>query len=130
MANDLLVRLTGYTVNAADLIIRLTAATSSLTVDAGAPQTVDPFDTITLAATASVTPDSWLWEQIGGPPVTLTGSGPSRTYVSPAIVGGGSCTFRATATKAGSGPGSATVVHTIYPHTVWAGVGAGRLVVG
>lgn len=62
-----------------------TFSASSFVIDylegnAGPDQTVDPFTTVTLSGT----PAGIAWEQVSGEPVTLSGTGSTRTFKAPA----------------------------------------------
>ncbi len=124
MAQDLIVRVRGRAVAPRDLITRIRGrAAASITVTVGSGRNVEPYESVSLQAAASRVPDSWAWEQLDGYPVQLAGSGSARTFVAPATLNGSDLTFRVTATIVGGTPALATIVHHVYPHTMWRKVG-------
>ena len=56
--------------------------------NAGADQSVQPWDTVTLTGTGTGT-----WSQVSGPAVTLAGSGSTRTFTAPATMTGRQLVF-------------------------------------
>ncbi len=81
-------------------------------VDAGANQTVDEGDVVSLSATAT-DPEGqglmYLWTQTGGPPVTMTGVGTAMpSFVAPNEVANTTITFQVTVTD-----GTNTTVDTV-----------------
>jgi hypothetical protein len=91
----------------------------SFFVYAGDPQTVTPFETVILNATAAQTPDSWVWTQLSGPSRLLTGAGAGRQFVAPPTLAGAVLTFRATAVVAGLADSSDVVTITVQAHDGW-----------
>lgn len=97
------------------------SVTSPVSVQPIAAQTVNPYDTVQVSAfTASGTASSWTWRQISGPPVTLTRSGPTVSFVAPATMVTSTVVLGVTATSA-SGATSAEVQASVttYPHTFY-----------
>lgn len=85
-------------------------------VNAGADLTnVEPLSTVTLSATANMAVTTWTWAQTGGPAVTLTGTGASRTFKAPANENGATLTF----TVSADGSPTDTVVVEVLPHDLW-----------
>lgn len=85
-------------------------------VDAGADRSnVEPLSTVTLAATANMAVTAWTWTQTGGPAVTLTGTGATRTFTAPANENGATLTFTASA----DGSPADTVTIDVLPHDLW-----------
>lgn len=99
-------------------------------IDAGLPQTLDPFQIVQLNAvvtTTGQTADTWVWTQTAGPTVTLGGFGPSVQYRAPATMRGTTLTFQVTATGGGNTV-TDTVTHTIRSHSgMWKVSSAGVL---
>lgn len=95
-------------------------------VDAGPDRTVEPWSTVTLAATVS---DDGLitsrqWTQTGGTAVTLTGdTTDTATYEAPATIAGSTQTFSYTATDDDGAPTTDSVTVTVLPVTERAAVG-------
>ncbi len=79
------------------------------------PPRFDPFDIATLTASSLLVPDTWVFEQISGEPVLLSGSGGTRSYRCPGRLTELTLRFRVTATLNGT-PSVAEVTHTIAPH--------------
>lgn len=95
-------------------------------VTAGTDQTsVEPWATVTLTATVSSgTATSYTWTQAGGTPVTLTGTGATRTFTAPPSADGSSLLFSLTAANAaGLVSTPDTVVVSVLPVTEFAKVG-------
>lgn len=97
--------------------------TPNATANAGADQTVDAFDTVTLSGALSVAPGSYSWSQVSGTPsVSLTGAATvSPTFVAPATAAGTTLVFRLTC---GSSTDDVTVTvrchnHWVYNGTSW-----------
>lgn len=90
------------------------------TVWLGDPQIVDGFTTVEFTAatidTSAEQPTSWTITQIAGPPVVLSGTGVTRTYVAPAVTPGTTIRWQLVATYP-AGPVTATVDHTIRAWT-------------
>lgn len=116
---DLIVEISSVPPAAADQVVAVTVTpTSPLLVDAGADRVLEPGDTVALAAAANGQPDAWVWEQVGGTLVSLDGAGATRTYTAPYTQNGTTLTFKVTVTQGGS-TAVDTVVHQVYPHTIW-----------
>lgn len=83
------------------------------TVNAGADQAnVEPGATVTLTATATDTDgtiSSYAWDQITGTPVTLAGTGATRTFTAPHTLAGSTLEFRVTATDNSGGTAQDTM---------------------
>lgn len=125
---DVITRVRVRSIAARDTITRIrVTSTVTLTVSAGTGRALEPFDTVTLSASASQPPDSWLWEQTDGAAVTISGSGASRTFTAPATLNGTTLTFQVTAAKSGTTPAVAQVTYTVYPHTTWRGTANGDI---
>jgi hypothetical protein len=96
--------------------VSVTNVNNAPTADAGEAQTVDEHSPVTLAAAGSADPDgdtlSYLWVQIGGPSVVLTGAETfAPTFTAPFVPPGGTdLTFRLTVDDGYRGQGSDTVV--------------------
>lgn len=89
------------------------------TTNAGDDQAVEPLSDVTLTATATNSPTSYQWTQVGGSVVALVGSEDTRTFTAPADANGDTLTFSVTATNAnGTGPADTTIV-TVFPQTEW-----------
>ncbi len=104
---------TGGLTDTASTIVTINAAP---TADAGAPQTVNPGDGVTLDGSASSDPNgdplTYQWTQIGGTTVTLSGA----TTVSPAFTApaaSGVLTFTLTVTDTGGLTDTATTTVTV-----------------
>jgi hypothetical protein len=116
---------TGFTSQTAALEI----FANVLRADAGPDQSVQPGVTVTLDGSGSTSGDggglSYTWTQIGGPTVSLSGSGATRTFTAPTLVGGATLTFQLTVAD-GDGTDSDTVTITVasYSNTASAGDGA------
>lgn len=106
----------------AGLVVAMKArVVSSFVVDAGNDVTTDPYELVTVTATASLTPDTWTWNQTSGMPVTLTGTGATRTFVSPGTLNGGDIVLMVTAARGGSTPATSSVRVSVLPHSgFWA----------
>jgi hypothetical protein len=90
------------------------------TVDAGAPQVVEPFTLVTLDATAAPGTGGSVtvaWQQTGGPEVTLAGTDPA-TFTAPAAMGGAILEFTAVADD-GSSTATDTTTVTVWPCNQW-----------
>lgn len=90
------------TLTGTDSVVINVLANRAPTVNAGVDQTgISPGTTVTLTATASDpegTTPTISWAQTAGTPtVTLSGSGATRTFTAPSVVGGTTLTFTATA---------------------------------
>lgn len=104
-------------------------------VDAGAAQTLEPFQPCTLTGTV-VTPNggsatAMIWTQVvsqGQPVVTLTPNGFSATFETPAKAAGTVLTFRLTATFDGLPTATDTVQVTVRPHAEWMAIGANQFI--
>ena len=90
------------------------------TADAGAPQTVNPGDSVTLDGSGSSDPNgdplTYRWQQMGGVTVTLSGA----TTISPTFTApntSGVLTFTLTVTDTGGLSDSDTVVVTVIQNT-------------
>lgn len=79
------------------------------------PPRFDPFDVATLTASALSVPDSWVFTQLSGKPVLLSGSDGTRSYRCPGRLAEQTLVFQVTATL-GSDLATAEVTHTIAPH--------------
>lgn len=102
-------------------------------VDAGAAQTLEPFQPCTLTGTV-VTPNggsatTMTWTQTAGTPqVTLTPNGFSATFETPAKAAGTVLTFRLDATFDGLPPAADTVQVTVRPHAEWMAIGVDQFI--
>lgn len=77
---------------------------------------IEPYSTVNLSAnTLTGTVSSWSWTQLSGEPVSLTGSGASRTFVAPALTTTSTLTFQVTANSSITD----TVTISIAPHLDW-----------
>lgn len=101
-------------------ISRVRGAVKGFLIGTAGDVTTDPFQTMTLAAfllPGSPVADTWDWQQLSGPPVTLVGTGPTRTYTAPVSLVKIARTFQVTATLAGFADATAPpVTHTIRGH--------------
>lgn len=88
-------------------------------VSAGANQTVDPGDTVTLTGTATNAPSSYQWTQVSGPSVIMNGSGTSRTFAAPILPVANTLVFRFTATNASGTSTPDTVTINVAAHLNW-----------
>lgn len=121
---DLVTRIRARGVVATDLVTRVRARSAiAITVTAPAGGNIEPGDPITLTASASTLPDSWVWTQTDGAVVTLGGAGQSRTFVAPFTLEGSTLIFQVAATKSGT-TALATVTYQVAPHTMWRKVGS------
>jgi hypothetical protein len=97
-------------------IVNVTWSNAPPTANAGTNQTVPEGNTVTLNGINSTDPDdgiaSYHWEQIAGPPVTLTPTAPSQAIFTAPNVGqsGTSLTFQLTVTDNGGLKSSATTI--------------------
>jgi hypothetical protein len=98
--------------------IALTPSTSA-TVNAGPDQVdVEPWTTVTLTgAVSGATVVSSSWTQTAGTAVTLTGSGPTRTFTAPGTIAGDTLTFTYSATNPDGATSSDSVTVTVLPVT-------------
>jgi hypothetical protein len=115
------------------VVIEPTTAVSPLTVNAGPDVFVEPWRTLTITPTASVTPDSWSWVQLSPPgPDIVTGSTVDSNgtihLTAPAATSLVQFTLRVVAHKAGSADAVDNVVVTVYPATRWFVTATGALV--
>jgi hypothetical protein len=95
-------------------------------VDAGEPETLDPFQPGSLSAVVPTgTPaGSWTWEFVSSsnPHVTavaITQAGATATYATPPTLDGAALIFRARYQMSGQPDSTGTVSHTIRPHGLW-----------
>jgi hypothetical protein len=115
---------TGFTSQVAALEI----FANVLRADAGADQTVQPGTTVTLDGAGSTSGSgaslTYTWTQIGGPTVTLSGTGATRTFSAPSLPGGATLTFQLSVND-GSGTDTDTVTISVasYSNTASAGDG-------
>lgn len=134
MANSMVTRIRGGITGAQGKITRVRGVCTSLAqgavtkvrgrviganvINPGQPQSVNPFDLVTLNAfsPSGSNPDSWAWTVVSGGVLLDPGSGPTRTYKAPATMSGVSAVFQVTATTAGFPDVSGTVTHTVSPH--------------
>jgi hypothetical protein len=103
------------------------AANTPPTVDAGIPQTVEPWSTVTLTGSAS-DPDgtvtSRLWTQTSGTVVTLSGAATDiATFDAPASIAGETLGFEFAATDDDGAESTDTTTVTVLPVTERAVVG-------
>lgn len=104
-------------------IIKVSGSVGGATVmSAGADQTVDAFDTVTLSAAASAAPGSYAWTQTAGGAVSLSGASTvAATFTAPAVLAGTALTFRVT----GSGGAYDECTVTVRPHNAWTKTASG-----
>ena len=105
----------GYVLDADDFYINDTGVNPGIvtndTVTAGSDQTVEPWSTVTLTATANT--GTATWTQQSGTTVTLNGAGALvRTFTAPADFAGAALVFRAT-----NGTATDDVSITVLPAT-------------
>lgn len=98
------------------------------TAHAGSDETVEPYSIVTLTGTDSDsdgTVASRVWTQVSGSPtVTLSGSGATRTYLSPGTLGGTTLVFGyQVVDDQGASSAQSTVTHTVLAATERAVVG-------
>lgn len=120
-----------YSGSATDLLgeIDRVSAAAAPGADAGEPQTVRPWSTVTLNGTESEGAiDTWTWTQTAGTSVGALANSAQPTFTAPATVAGETLTFSLT-TSAGGVPstGSSTVDITVLPPE-WLATKAGALV--
>lgn len=110
------------------IITRMGGDTFGFAVDAGLPQTVDPFQWVMLnavVATTGATADSWSVTQTSGTAVVLVGQGASRAFVAPATMLGDTLGFQFAASSGGGPPVSDTTSVVVRPHSgLWRYSGA------
>lgn len=89
--------------------------------DAGINQTAEPWSTVTLDGSQSTDPDgtvtSWNWSQTSGTAVTLSGTGPTRTFEAPAAIAQQSLDFSLTVSDGIDSSLPDTVTVTVMPTT-------------
>jgi len=99
----------------ATCIINITGTNDPPTAEAGADQTVNEGALVTLDGSGSTDTDdgiaSYLWEQTGGPSVTLSNSSAVKpTFIAPSVGFGAALTFRLTVTDNGGLKSSDTCI--------------------
>lgn len=104
----------------ATCIVNVTATNIPPIAEAGSDQTVDEGTLVTLDGSGSTDPDdgiaSYIWEQTGGPSVTLSDYGAVKpTFISPSVGSSAALTFRLTVTDNGGLKSSDTcIVNVTY----------------
>jgi hypothetical protein len=97
------------------------SGTFSVSLNPIAPVTADYLDAVTVTATvASGTADTFVWRQISGPAVVMTGTGATRSLIAPAVFPpGGTVVLGVTAYSFGTPSTERTVSITVNPQEYW-----------
>lgn len=87
---------------------------------------------VTISATVSsgAQPSSWIFNQIAGATVTISGTGSTRTFVTPKTVVGDSVRISVTALRDGVYATPVEAVVHVYPHDLWKKVDGGWVPIG
>lgn len=82
---------------------------------------IEPYDIVSISAKplAVVANATYVWRQISGAAVILSGSGETMAFVAPATFAGGDIVLGITMSSNGSAFPEQTVKITVYPHTVF-----------
>jgi len=85
------------------------------------PRTVEPGQSVTLTAVLAslLTADSYVWTQLAGPPVTLTGLGASTAFVAPSDAAGTTVQFGVVAIIDGVSSAEVIAAVDILPEIEW-----------
>lgn len=89
------------------------------TANAGPDQSVNPADTVTLSGSGTNSPTGYIWAQISGTSVTLTGAGATRTFPAPPTATGTALIFSFTASNASGNSAADTIQVNVSPQIEW-----------
>lgn len=90
-------------------------------------RTVEPGQSVTLTAVlaSSLTADTYVWTQLAGPPVTLTGLGASTVFVAPSDAAGTTVQFGVVATIDGVSSAQVVASVDVLPEIEWRATASG-----
>lgn len=91
-----------------------------MTPDTG-ERTVEPLTPVVLAMelVGGLTADTWTWRQVSGPPVTLFGTGGTRTLTAPAAMDGTTVVIGVRASLAGVSSAERLITIAVLPQIMW-----------